>query len=224
MKHINIVFISVILALLIFLVSCTNNNYIEATGNFHTHTLASFDSNETYEAIIDEAGKLGFDFIVITDHNEIDENIKEKCLNEKRLLCIQGLEITPFKGHIVVVDFGKDDKETAIDPKTKPEEVIKQIHNAGGIAIAAHPLAENGGFTLEEISKLNFDAMECYIPRNKQQFPAIKPCVYSSDAHNAEQLKDAFSVCKVEDKNGNKKVAVEEIKNAVKDGNCKKAE
>src|SRR3989338_3923247 len=227
MKHVNIVFISVILALLISLASCTNYSYIEAKGNFHTHTLASFDSNESYEAIINEAISLGFDFIVITDHNAIDEKIREKCLDEKRLLCIQGLEITPFIGHIVAVDFGNEKESVGIntiDPDTKPEEAIKQIHAAGGIAIAAHPLPENGGFTLEEIQKLDFDAMECYIPRNNQQFPAIKPCVYSSDAHKADQLKDAYSICKVEDKNANKKAEVEEIKDAVKNGNCRKAE
>ncbi len=212
--------ILIVFAVVIVLLSCTNQQYIEAKGNFHTHTLASFDSNESYESIIQEAVNLRFDFIVITDHNVVDEKIKERCAVEKRLLCIQGLEVTPLIGHIVAVDFDK-----YIDPKTKPEEVIRQIHDAGGLAIAAHPLPENGGFTLEEIFKLNFDAMECYIPRNKHQFPAIKPCVYSSDAHNAEQLKDAFSVCKVEDEDKNGKIERKEInaiKIAVKDGRCKK--
>lgn len=217
MKQI-VMWILIVFAIVIVLVSCTNQQYIQAKGNFHTHTLASFDSNESYEAIIQEAVNLGFDFIVITDHNAVDENIKEKCINEKRLLCIQGLEITPFIGHIVAVDFDKE-----IDPRTKPEDAIKIIHNQGGIAIAPHPLPENGGLTLEEIKEYDFDAMECYIPRNQQQFPAIKPCVYSSDAHNAEQLKDAFSVCKVKDvyKDGKiDKEEIKEIKNAVKKGQC----
>ncbi len=218
MKHFNLIFSSIIGLLLVFLISCTNQQYIEAKGNFHTHTLASFDSDESYEAIINEAVNLGFDFIVITDHNAVDEKIKEKCVAEKRLLCIQGLEVTPFIGHIVAVDFDKE-----IDARTKPEEAIKIIHDRGGIAIAAHPLPENGGFTLEEIKELDFDAMECYIPRNKQQFPAIKPCVYSSDAHNAEQLKDAFSRCKVKDLDRDGKIGrdeIDEIKNAVKEGRC----
>lgn len=210
-------FVIILIGVLIFLLGCTNQQYIEAKGNFHTHTLASFDSNESYESIIQKAVDLGFDFIAITDHNVVDEKIKEKCLNEKRLLCIQGLEITPFIGHIVAVDFDKE-----IDAKIKPEDAIKIIYNQGGIAIAAHPLPENGGFRLEEISKYNFDAMECYIPRNQQQFPAIKPCVYSSDAHNAEQLKDAFNVCKVEDVDRNGKIGKNEIKKAVKEGRCVK--
>ena len=219
----------ILIFLVLFLVSC-QQQYIQATGNFHTHTLASFDSNETYEKIIDEAVRLGFDFIVITDHNVIDEKIKEKCLAEKRLLCIIGLEVTPFIDHIVAVDFDK-----YIDPKTKPEDVIRQIHSAGGVAIAPHPLPENGGFTLQEIAKLEVDAMECYIPRNGQQFPAIKPCVYNSDAHNAEQLKDAYSVCDVKDidgdgnsskddnnNNNNRKITKEAIKDALKKGRCRK--
>jgi len=78
-----------------------------SVGNLHTYTTCS-DGEDNYEVIINEALRLGFDFIVLTDYNfwdqkgclnssdcdlEVCKKTYEKCISEDRILCIPGQEI-----------------------------------------------------------------------------------------------------------------------------------
>ncbi|MBI5398562.1 PHP domain-containing protein [Candidatus Woesearchaeota archaeon] len=189
------------------------------SGDLHIHTAASFDSTESYERIIAQAVENRLDFIAITDHNVIDATIARKCRQEKRILCLVGEEITKKEDHILAIDVVNE-----IPASLSNQKVIEQIRKQGGIAIAAHPLPENGGLTLAEIQTLRPAAMECANLRLESTDYAEKmllaaremgiPCIHNSDAHNSQELGIIISSCRM------KELSREEIKAAVKEGRC----
>jgi predicted metal-dependent phosphoesterase TrpH len=75
-------------------------------GNIHTHTTANSGEN-TYHEMVDEAVRLGFDFLVITDHGTISWATRYGCPREKRLLCVIGEEIDGEKLHILAIGIDK---------------------------------------------------------------------------------------------------------------------
>ncbi|MBI4738313.1 PHP domain-containing protein [Candidatus Woesearchaeota archaeon] len=209
----------IIVVFLVVLISGCAQRPKTFSGDLHIHTAASFDSTESYESVIEQAVKNHLEFIAITDHNVIDAAIAQKCRQEKRLLCIVGEEITNKEDHILAIDISKK-----ISASLSNQKVIEQIRKQGGLAIAAHPLPENGGLTLAEIQTLLPDAMECASLRledtdymEKLQEAAARmniPCIYDSDAHSSVQLGMIVSSCQM------KELSVEEIKVAVKKGRC----
>lgn len=189
------------------------------SGDLHIHTKASFDSTQEYETVVQQALKHKLDFIAIMDHNVIDPVIAKQCADEKRLLCIVGEEITKQEDHILAINISSAIPATLANQKT-----IEEIRKQGGIAIAAHPLPENGGMTLAEIQALRPAAMECanlrledtdYEQKIQQVADEIKiPCIYNSDAHMPDQLGIIASSCQM------KELSIKEIKAAVKEGRC----
>jgi hypothetical protein len=182
-------------------------------GNLHTHTDAS-DGKMTYNEAIEEAQKLSFNFIAITDHNTISPDTKEFCPKETRILCIVGEEVSSKNGHILAVGI-KD-----IIPKDlSPEETIVKIHEQGGLAIPAHPGASNG-LAIGKIKELSVDAVECSIRHQKEGAPydcellPNLPHVYNSDAHKISELSRAADKCLMEE------LTFENLAEAVKDRRC----
>lgn len=197
----------------------SDNNVIDTNktqyiGNFHTHTDCS-DGEDTYDEMIQESVRLDFDFIAITDHEICPEN-QELCANEKRILCIPSQEVSTNKGHILAIDISEE-----ISDELSIEEVIKEIHNQNGIAIAAHPLRE--GNIIEESKLKLFDAIECNHPSyDNKEIQKSKElaqkyglnCTYDSDAHSKNSLKNIYNICEMNILN------VEQMKKAIKNGNC----
>jgi predicted metal-dependent phosphoesterase TrpH len=182
-------------------------------GNLHTHTEAS-DGKMTYNEVITEAQRLGFNFIAITDHNTISPDTKEFCPKETRILCITGEEVSTKKGHMLAIGI-----KEAIPKDLSPEETIIKIHEQGGLAIPAHPGASNG-LTIGKIKELPVDAVECSIRHQKEgekydceSLPNV-PHVYNSDAHKKEELSRAANKCLM------KELTFENLAEAVKDNHC----
>ncbi|MGC9049236.1 MAG: PHP domain-containing protein [Patescibacteria group bacterium] len=211
-------------------------------GNFHTHTTCS-DGQNTYDEMVEEAVRLGFKFLAITDHIVCEETFK-KCQNEKRILCIPGQEITTPNGHILALDLKEAIPQFLFSPEIGTEvwqdilkkglgieipleEAVESIHNQAGLAIAAHPMQGSIGIEKSELGKINFDAMECDHP-SYSLFQAHKagatseefniPCVFNSDAHQKQALKSMYNICQL------KELSRDGIKQAIKDGKCKKYE
>ena len=180
-------------------------------GNLHTHTTCS-DGVSDYEALVEEALKLNFKFIAITDHSygevgpclqpggkcdfRICDEVLEKCRRETRLLCFPGQEVTS-QVHILAIGINK-----AIGGEWPRKEQVERIHRQGGLAILAHPYSGSEILSEQEIASLGFDAMECP-PANNAEGKAWQelsqrlnlPCVYNSDAHQAGMLRIAFNNC-----------------------------
>ncbi len=107
-------------------------------ADLHIHTLAS-DGTAGIEAILDHVHRRGdLDVIAITDHERIDAAVAARKLATDRGLpfeVVVGEEVTTLGGHLLALYL-----ERPIRPYRSLRTTIQAVHDAGGIAIPAHPL------------------------------------------------------------------------------------
>jgi hypothetical protein len=182
-------------------------NYNIYIGDLHIHSSYS-DGKSSIKEIILTARKVGFDFIAITDHNQVEGSKQAKLLAEKSglgLLVISGEEISAPWGHLLALKI-----ENQISHKITPQEVCKEAHQQGGYVFASHPYWLD---TREEfwdkglfdslLAKKDIDGLElinCEAVPPYDNLPVIQkyyslrmkekfyPVIGSSDAHEAESL------------------------------------
>jgi predicted metal-dependent phosphoesterase TrpH len=135
--------------------------------------------------------------VAVTDHDTIETALK---LSERKdFLIIPGVEVTAKHGHILAFDITKP-----ILPKMDVLTTINEVHEAGGIAIAAHPTALYRGELRKHMTQ-EFDAIEVInassIPFGfsnsinrmlAQQFSL--PQTGGSDAHYAPEIGMAYTL------------------------------
>ena len=106
------------------------NNYL---GVIHIHTKYSDGSGDLKD--ICKAAKLaGLDWIIITDHNNLD--IEEGFI--EGICVIKGEEISPKNNHYLALGINK-----VITPDLDTNDFIKEVRKQGGFGIAAHPDESN---------------------------------------------------------------------------------
>ena len=111
-------------------------------ADLHIHTVAS-DGTADVPAILDRiatlaAGDQALDVIAITDHERIDAAIAARAMAADRgLACevVVGEEVTTLGGHLLALFI-----ERPIPSYRSLRSTIRAVHEAGGIAIPAHPL------------------------------------------------------------------------------------
>lgn len=108
-------------------------------ADLHIHSLAS-DGIAGVEEILDHAERVaGLDVIAIADHERVDAAIAARALAHRRnspVEVIVGEEITTRGGHLLALFI-----EERIRPLQSLRASIAAVHEQGGLAIAAHPLA-----------------------------------------------------------------------------------
>jgi predicted metal-dependent phosphoesterase TrpH len=108
------------------------------TADLHLHTLASDGTNGVVEILEHVADNTDLDVIAITDHDRIDAAIAARAIARDRGLrteVIVGEEVSSLGGHVLALFV-----EERIRPLRTLSATIAEIHDAGGIAIPAHPL------------------------------------------------------------------------------------
>lgn len=182
--------------------------------DLHVHTCYSRDATTTLEEVVTYSKKLGLDGVAITDHDTLDGALK--LIQETELIVIPGVEVTSLQGHILALNM-----TTPIPPKLSIFETIQRIHEAGGIAIAAHPTVVYKGGLRRRITS-DFDAIEVI---NSTVFPfsfstylsrklaaSLKlPQTSGSDAHHACGIGFAYTIVDADPE-------VDEIVQAIKRG------
>ena len=107
-------------------------------ADLHIHTLAS-DGTAGVDAILDHVEMhTDLDVIAITDHERIDAALAARALAADRGLraeVVVGEEVTTLGGHLLALFI-----ERPIRPLRSLRRTIADVHDAGGIAIPAHPL------------------------------------------------------------------------------------
>lgn len=108
-------------------------------ADMHLHTLYS-DGTVDLPTLLDHVQRhTTLDLIAITDHERIDGAQRARDLAEANGLDFEvviGEEITTRRGHLLGLFL------TNRIPALRPlEETIERIHDQGGIAVAAHPMA-----------------------------------------------------------------------------------
>ena len=149
--------------------------------NLHIHTDFS-DGEGKAEQILASAKEKNYKLIAITDHNTVDahKNIRDEIL-------VTGVEFDCWFGYVFIhllaygIDINhpnllpflaknKKDTEDVVPrlfAKRNVKKLIKAIHNAGGIAVLAHP-ACCWALSLEKLVKdlieIELDGIEVYYP------------------------------------------------------------
>lgn len=133
--------------------------------DLHVHTCYSGDSSITLEDLIIQIRAKKLDGVAVTDHDTVAGAVKIakvfEAISERskpdRLMVIPGIEVTTKQGHILGINVA-----TPISPGLSVEETVEKIHDAGGIAVAAHPQAplKKGVGLNEKIISYGLDAIE----------------------------------------------------------------
>jgi hypothetical protein len=117
----------------------TDDRTVERRGraDLHIHTLASDGTNGVLE-ILDHVGGLDLDVIGIADHDRVDAALAARAIAADRGLpfeVVVGEEVSSLGGHVLGLFIDR-----RIRPLRTLSATIAEIHDAGGIAIPAHPL------------------------------------------------------------------------------------
>jgi len=167
--------------------------------DLHVHTCYSEDATTTLKEVVYYAKKKGLDGVAVTDHETLKGALK---LAERRqLTIIPGLEVETLRGHILALNI-----KMLIPPKLSLTETVQKIHDAGGIAVFAHPAAVlKTGLGQMITSSSNMDAVEVI---NSSAFPFFLstylscrlakrlnlPQTAGSDAHHAQEIGTAYTL------------------------------
>jgi predicted metal-dependent phosphoesterase TrpH len=184
--------------------------------DLHVHTTYSHDSVITPKDLIFYAKKRGLDGVAVTDHDRIDGALK--IAKETDFLIVPGIEISSLNGHIIGLNV-----DELVPAKLSVDETLDRIHDAGGIAVACHPVTFFKESLKGHISS-RFDAVEVI---NSSSFPfnySVRRSgeiasrlgiarVAGSDAHYGPEIGYAYTLVNAESK-------VDEVVNAVRKGLC----
>ena len=155
--------------------------------NLHIHSNFS-DGSEDFDFLVEQAKNLNMKYIAITDHNCVLGHKKTKYKNDEILIkgvefdCIYKMTLLHILGYGIDIEnekinalCAKSEKEQKNDlirlfKSRHPKTVIEAIHNAGGIAVLAHPCCCNV-FNLDNFVKkmvsFGLDGIEVYYPYDR---------------------------------------------------------
>jgi hypothetical protein len=116
------------------------SDVVELAGNMHMHTPYS-DGVKWHAQIAEDAISAGLDFIIVTDHNVLVQDVEGYYENEKgRVLLLTGEEVhnvrrVPQASHFLVYGAERDMACFAANP----QQLIDETNSAGGYGFIAHP-------------------------------------------------------------------------------------
>jgi predicted metal-dependent phosphoesterase TrpH len=108
-------------------------------ADLHLHTLYSDGTASVGELLDWVEARTDLDLIAITDHERIDGALRARELHAAgayHFELVIGEEVTTRRGHLLALFV-----EERIPPLRPLAETVEHIHAAGGLAIAAHPMA-----------------------------------------------------------------------------------
>jgi len=184
--------------------------------DLHVHTHYSYDSLITPEDLVFYAKKRGLDGVAITDHDRTDGALK--IAKETDVLIIPGIEVSSSNGHVLGLN-----AQEPIPQGLSADETVDRIHEAGGMAVACHPVGFFKGKLGKHINS-KFDAVEVinssafpfnYAVKNSQKIASQLGLtkVGGSDAHYGPEIGCAYTVVEAE-------LEVEKIIKALRKGLC----
>ena len=188
--------------------SLTKQDYENNKVNLHIHSVFS-DGKSTVESIVNQAKAKGYKAFAITDHNTIQAHIENPNLG-----IITGVEFDVWYKYIFLhllaygIDvnskamqkfYAKDKRGTEMDivrffAKRNIEELISEIHKAGGIAVLAHPAccwALNMEDFIKDLVDIGLDGIEVYYP-----YPRWRKYIKFSNPDDLEKIADKYNLIK----------------------------
>ncbi|MEX2206194.1 MAG: hypothetical protein WEF50_08210 [Myxococcota bacterium] len=118
-------------------------------GVIHVHHEPSHDSDASFEAVLEAAGQAELDFVVLTDHTDVEEpgpipGMEHAGLhtapNGRKVLVLVGAEFASRDGHLLGLQIVR-----SVPAIGRPgREVIAEIRAQGGFAVVPHPFSHGG--------------------------------------------------------------------------------
>jgi len=167
--------------------------------DLHVHTCYSEDATTTLKEVVYYAKKKGLDGVAVTDHETLNGALK--LARKSQLIIIPGLEVETQRGHILALNI-----KSLVPPNLSIIETVQKIHDAGGVAVVAHPaVVLKTGLGVKITSSSNIDAVEVI---NSASFPFFLstylgrrlakrlnlPQTAGSDAHHALEIGTAYTL------------------------------
>lgn len=191
--------------------SFTKEDFINDKVNLHIHTVNS-DGLAVPEDIIKQAKEKGYKKIAISDHNTLNSYRTTDILKED--IIIPAVEFDVWCGyvfmHLLAYGIDVNNRELqAFCAKSKKEtewdivrifsgrnvkKLIKAIHNAGGIAVLAHPAccwALNMDRFVKKLISLGLDGIEVYYPYKRH-----RGIIKFHTLHTVEKIADKYNLIK----------------------------
>ena len=109
-------------------------------ADLHVHTSASPDGRSSLEAVARAARAAGLDAVAITDH----DLCTPVPASLEGVLLIPGCEVSTRAGHITGLFLDRPLPLEALGRLPAPEDAVAAIHQAGGLAVLAHPFHRPG--------------------------------------------------------------------------------
>jgi len=167
--------------------------------DMHIHSSYSRDASAPPKDIVSLCRKCGLDGLAITDHNSISGWTEAETLaNELGLVFVRAVELSTKDGHVLA--YGVHE----LVPRGLPvKETIEKVHEAGGVAVAAHPRRFPSGIGLELARSCTFDGIEVInggsSPRSNRHARRVAESkgtavTAGSDAHELDQIGKAYTV------------------------------
>lgn len=176
--------------------------------NLHIHTSYS-DGDANFEDIVNQAKELGYKKIAICDHNTVEGH---KHFQDDIL--IQGVEFDCWCGYVFLhllaygIDvhneelnkfMAKSKKDTELDivrifAKRDIKKLIQAIHNAGGIAVLAHPAccwALNLDKFVKKLISYGLDGIETYYP-----YPRHRKIIKFYSSKDVKNIAEKYNLIK----------------------------
>lgn len=187
--------------------SFTREDYLNNLINLHVHSTYS-DGKATFNEIETQA-EAKYKYYAITDHNTIKGHI-----DNPNSSAITGVEFDVWYKYIFLhllaygIDinnesmkkfYAKNKKETEADivrifAKRNIKELIEAIHNAGGIAVLAHPAccwALNMEQFIKDLVDIGLDGIEVYYP-----YPRWRKYIKFLNPNTLEAIADKYNLIK----------------------------
>ena len=141
-----------------------DDGYTDFTGALHIHTTYSHDAHGTFEDVIRVANAQGLDYVILTEHNNL------QALRDGRqgwyggTLALIGMEVSARDGHYLALNVTQEiDRETLTT-----QQVINEVNRQGGFGFIAHPYFKKApwkdwvvtGFTGIEVYNVAHDSLD----------------------------------------------------------------
>lgn len=148
------------------------------SSDLHCHTDTSPDSQISFSERLNLAEKHGIDNIALTDHNFVHPRLKRREENFGDVNVVSGVELSCFgeEGEVHILGF-------FIEPESMREKLhkryrlkyrhgIRSIHDAGGVAVLAHPgrYDTNVSELVEKLVDMRLDGLETEYPYQVHKF------------------------------------------------------
>ncbi len=182
----------------------TQEDFLSGKVDLHIHSNYS-DGKADFKEIIERAKKNGYKMISITDHNTVEGHRKYQdniLLTGAEFDCWFGYVYIHLLAYRINVShpslypfLAKTNAETKVDfrrlfAKRNVPKLIKAIHEAGGIAVLAHPAcywALNLEKLVKKLMKHGLDGIEVYYP-----YPRFRKIVKFHSAKDVKKIANKY--------------------------------